>query len=891
MNSSMKISNRLVWISLVLLFFGKVSLQKVQAFDSYVIHPALAQIIALHYNNQNPDDPLSESEIEWFTQGALEEDESSIRALNHFFNPIKNEGLRVGGVLLGLSAPEWAYAKNQQQLELGGDCSWSTAITAYQTGDKAKAFRCLGHVLHLMEDMGVPAHTRNDQHLVGDPFEQWAKYHNPIPVDEAISEPNCTTGKDCITSLGTWINKNFVSKNTINNIDFESPFNNATIDGKYLTANQIKLAVYNPKNRMFSLTEEIQADYWQKISPMIKAYGEKLITIFILEAKNQPMLPLPSQNPSITITPSDRLPSAITSPTTPSNPAVTFKSLIESIKPPELIPTKIPFIPKKETSPIITKKIIEPVPDTYIIKRPASTIKETTAQFVFSSDISTARFECSSNIFSWFDCGSSYYITGLEPGRHSLFVRAVSEVGHDLTPQYYSWLVDTSAPKTILVAITNKFSRQASFHFISEIGAKFDCRLDVEEWKECISPFKSEELGSGKHTFSVRARDKVGNIEEEPDFYHWTIEMARPVSPVITFPQKSPYYTRSSEIVISGSVAPTLKVIGSDNLEQKEVEPILDHWSYNPLLSIGENIFSFRAINDYGEESLSVSTRIIYDVDPPEIKYVNFPEINTSEDFSISWEGNDNSNGSLSYDVMFRWAVGEWQSWLEKTTQTEAQFINEFPSEDIFFRIRAIDQAGNISDWLEKNIIGNQIVQTDHLVISQIIPKGRNGSADEFIEIYNPTSLLISLQGFSIQKKSKSEIIWHAIVPAAQHELAVVSPHGYYLFTGASYSYLTTPDVAVLNELLHDENGHVRIVNNLGLIIDRLGYGQANSPEINAAPQPSLGVSLHRKAQSSSTALSLSQFPNLGNGYDSNNNFNDFVLQTEVLPKNSQTVF
>jgi hypothetical protein len=94
-----------------------------------------------------------------------------------------------------------------------------------------------------------------------------------------------------------------------------------------------------------------------------------------------------------------------------------------------------------------------------------------------------------------------------------------------------------------------------------------------------------------------------------------------------------------------------------------------------------------------------------------------------------------------------------------------------------------------------------------------------------------------------------------------------------------------------MNELLHDDNGHVRIVNNLGIVVDRLGYGQANNPEINAAPQPSLGVSLHRKAQNSSTAISLRQFPNLGNGYDSNNNFNDFVLQAEILPKNSQIVF
>lgn len=107
----MKIFKRLGWALLALLFLGKVSLPTVHAFDSYVIHPALAQVVALNYNNQNPNNPLSADEINWFIQGALEEDEPAIRALNHFFNPLKNEGLRVGGVVLGLSAPEWAYAQ------------------------------------------------------------------------------------------------------------------------------------------------------------------------------------------------------------------------------------------------------------------------------------------------------------------------------------------------------------------------------------------------------------------------------------------------------------------------------------------------------------------------------------------------------------------------------------------------------------------------------------------------------------------------------------------------------------------------------------------------------------------------------------------------------------
>jgi hypothetical protein len=42
--------------------------------------------------------------------------------------------------------------------------TWSEALRYYQEGSRAKAYECLGHVLHLLMDMSVPAHVRVVDH-------------------------------------------------------------------------------------------------------------------------------------------------------------------------------------------------------------------------------------------------------------------------------------------------------------------------------------------------------------------------------------------------------------------------------------------------------------------------------------------------------------------------------------------------------------------------------------------------------------------------------------------------------------------------------------------------------------------------------------------------------
>lgn len=121
---------------------------------------------------------------EWIGDGGVNEDDR-VRPRNHFYDPITNKGLSVGK-----SALEWATLSVGEQ-----DFSWNDVRTYYRNAltaqDKttretnfAKTFRGLGQLMHLVQDMSIPAHTRNDDHLYiplvpivakGDPYEKWAE--------------------------------------------------------------------------------------------------------------------------------------------------------------------------------------------------------------------------------------------------------------------------------------------------------------------------------------------------------------------------------------------------------------------------------------------------------------------------------------------------------------------------------------------------------------------------------------------------------------------------------------------------------------------------------------------------------------------------------------------
>ncbi|MDD5327951.1 MAG: hypothetical protein PHY02_09085 [Phycisphaerae bacterium] len=129
---------------------------------------------------------------EWIKAGSVIEDEDGDkwpqRPRHHFHDPTRNAGLDnqhdhpdwnnyactwTGFDLTGESTVHWATIGTAEKKPTTNNHYWGKAreefYKAFTESDEsvreefiAKTFLNIGHVLHLIEDMGVPAHTRND---------------------------------------------------------------------------------------------------------------------------------------------------------------------------------------------------------------------------------------------------------------------------------------------------------------------------------------------------------------------------------------------------------------------------------------------------------------------------------------------------------------------------------------------------------------------------------------------------------------------------------------------------------------------------------------------------------------------------------------------------------
>jgi hypothetical protein len=112
---------------------------------------------------------------DWIIEGSEREDDDMSRYRKHFYNPLDERGLN--DVFTDISSYEWATHPSNKW-------SWRSAREKFHLGMTAKtdqerraaladSFRALGQVMHLLQDKAVPAHVRNDMHMIPDGFEAY----------------------------------------------------------------------------------------------------------------------------------------------------------------------------------------------------------------------------------------------------------------------------------------------------------------------------------------------------------------------------------------------------------------------------------------------------------------------------------------------------------------------------------------------------------------------------------------------------------------------------------------------------------------------------------------------------------------------------------------------
>lgn len=309
----------------------------INSYSTTNTHPVLTEEVIKFFNAKSQDYEISQKEIEWIKQGSIDEDEPP-RYINHFYDPVHNvgwtgkyfgnlteeEGYKQGSDIApkpAISAKDWSQNQNYQSAygRQYGNQTWQKAIKSFIDGDKKSAFIALGHILHLIEDMSVPDHTRNDSHpgIYGDPgssYENYAKEYtnfNKLAVVNDLINKNkelfsFNNLNEAFDYLANYSNKNFFSEDTINNNDFKEPNlqflrrDIKIIDQEktiFLYSNNLNsyLSFFNNKTNRYSTNDKtfILSSYCTHLFPQSVLASVSVIDLFFKETEkyqNRPEL-------------------------------------------------------------------------------------------------------------------------------------------------------------------------------------------------------------------------------------------------------------------------------------------------------------------------------------------------------------------------------------------------------------------------------------------------------------------------------------------------------------------------------------------------------------------------------------------------------------------------
>jgi len=292
-----------VFIASVLFFIPTA----VFSYSPTTTHAGLTEQIVEFYNLSFGAE-ISDREKELIIDGAIEEDNPPTRALNHFYDPVRNIGINGGN-----TSKKWALDSSL----VANDYSWPKIIRYYAEGDREKALFGLGHILHLIEDASVPEHTRNDPHigdgLVGmftnkSPFEEWTNENKTRDTLKGLAVG--VAGEDVVIkkSLGEYFdfvagysNGNFYSADTIENevYQYEAPII-VSVDKNYaygvdnLTNEKHKLLIrftLKGGNDIWGIWNEesndttILSSYFTRLSKQAVLAGAGVVDLFFREAE------------------------------------------------------------------------------------------------------------------------------------------------------------------------------------------------------------------------------------------------------------------------------------------------------------------------------------------------------------------------------------------------------------------------------------------------------------------------------------------------------------------------------------------------------------------------------------------------------------------------------
>ena len=176
------------------------------------------------------------------------------------------------------------------------------------------------------------------------------------------------------------------------------------------------------------------------------------------------------------------------------------------------------------------------------------------------------------------------------------------------------------------------------------------------------------------------------------------------------------------------------------------------------------------------------------------------------------------------------------------------------------------------------------------IVISEFRTRGPASATDEFVEIYNRSSGPVDVSELELRYRTAGGTESRRATVAA---ITIIPPGSYLLF--AHTDYVGTVDVSDRWTSGFSDTGGTLFLRAGSDIVDMVGWGTAMVANSETKPLDPGGdlceVSCERKALISSTAASMESGADVlsGNGFDSDNNADDFVQRTAADPQTASS--
>jgi hypothetical protein len=175
-------------------------------------------------------------------------------------------------------------------------------------------------------------------------------------------------------------------------------------------------------------------------------------------------------------------------------------------------------------------------PAVTITLKPGNPSSTSSPTFAFTASES-GTFNCRLDGSGLMPCTSPTTYS-LNDGPHTFAVSATDSAGNTGPEATHTWTIESRAPTAALTSTPSGLSNNsaATFVFSADEPSSFECALDERGFEPCSSPATFHALGDGRHAFSVRARDAVGNFSAAVS-HAWAIDTTAPETTLASAPK------------------------------------------------------------------------------------------------------------------------------------------------------------------------------------------------------------------------------------------------------------------------------------------------------------------------------------------------------------------